>query len=119
MTETETILNAALDADPSDQVARRALADYYIEIGDARGYGYKALAELDKNPHFVKLSDFETWHWHCYGCNTESLVGYDAIYVGYVAARQVHFASRCEAEEWAVRVLLTQGIVDSHGIKYP
>lgn len=64
MTETELILQAALDANPYDFVCRMALADHLIEIGDERGEGYKALAELERVP---MCSDAATkpyyWNW--------------------------------------------------------
>ncbi len=59
MTDTERALQKALDADPTDQVARRALADLLIEAGDKRGPGYKALAELEAVP----ASRFGGW-WY-------------------------------------------------------
>jgi hypothetical protein len=124
MTETETILNAALDADQSDQVARRALADYYIELGDARGYGYKVLAECGKYPLCLRQVEFM---WLCIPTATfHEGFSQNAIPVGKslsrtegepIRIRQSTFASRYYAEEWAVHVLLTQRIVDSHGLK--
>jgi hypothetical protein len=126
MTETETILNAALDADQSDQVARRALADYYIELGDARGYGYKVLAEQGKYPMHIHQSHFM---WLCLptasfheGYSQNAIPVWEHVngeHEETMRIKRKSFRNRYNAEEWAVHVLLAQGIVDSHGLTYP
>jgi hypothetical protein len=44
------LLHRELDATPSDQTLRGALADALLEDGDDRGFGYAALAALGKWP---------------------------------------------------------------------
>lgn len=48
---TEDAINAALDENPADQVARSMLADYYEEQNDPRAEGYKVLAHFDRAPY--------------------------------------------------------------------
>lgn len=53
MTDTEKALQAAIDRDPTDWLARGALADYLEEIGDERAVGWRALNATGRVP----------WHW--------------------------------------------------------
>ncbi len=58
----EDAFNAALDAHPEDQVARRMFADWLLERSDTRGPGYLALAELGRVPKCIRRDD-GYWCW--------------------------------------------------------
>lgn len=62
--DTEDVLQAMLDRDPSDYQTRLVLADLLDERNDPRAAGYRALGRLKKRPAQGSWSDGrELWWW--------------------------------------------------------
>lgn len=61
MTEIESGLQAALDADPSNSLLRGVLADHLDEIGDPRATGYRAMSVLGRSPVKDNYGAWRIW----------------------------------------------------------
>ena len=57
----EVAFQAALDADPADQVTRLAFADWLQDRDDPRAAGYAAMVALGVRP--MQNGSFTLWNW--------------------------------------------------------